>query len=183
MTLPFLSVWLKEKDAKAVSEAQWLNARCLELLHLRSLGERSPKAAALKSLKYFSGHWAKGCHLRVIHKKPSKLFDVSAFLLIQIINEKIDFWTKFLLSRREIFSLKVSCSVFRYFCTICHVPKKGIVKEDWDGIFKPVFNKIHSMKFLNVSMALCNPTKSWEGQANDLCVSANTFFVPRCCLP
>lgn len=56
MTLPFLSVWLKEKDVKAVSEAQWLNARCLKLLHLCSLGERSPKAAALKSLKYFSGH-------------------------------------------------------------------------------------------------------------------------------
>lgn len=169
-----------------MSEAQWLNSGCLELLHLCSLGERSPKAAALKSLKYFSGHWAKGCHLRVIYKKPSKLFDVSALLLIQIINEKIDFWTKFLLSRRKIFSLKASCSVFRYV-TVSHVQNKR--KEDWDGIFKPVFNKIHSMKFMDVNMALCNPTNSWrghkqlEGQAKDLSVSANTFFVPRYCLP
>ena len=46
MTLPFLSVWLKEKDARAVNEAQWLNARCLELPYPRSLGYRSPKAAS-----------------------------------------------------------------------------------------------------------------------------------------
>lgn len=78
----------------------------------------------LKTLKYSAGHCAEGCHLRVTYKKPKKLFDVSAFLLIQIINKKINFWTKFLLlSGTEMISLKVSCSLFRYFCTICHIPK------------------------------------------------------------
>lgn len=51
-------------------------------------------------------------------------------------------------------------------------------KEDWERIFKPVFNKTHSMKFMSVIMALCNPTNSWEGQAKDLSVSANTFLLP-----
>lgn len=94
MILPFLSEWLKEKDEEAVSEAQCLNARCLELPHSCSSGDWSPKAASdpsLETLKCSAGHCAQACHLRRIYKKPSKWFDVSAFLLIQIINEKIDF--------------------------------------------------------------------------------------------
>lgn len=145
------------------------------------LGRGPPKQQLWNLWNIFLGTEQKAVYyLRVIYKKASKLFDVSAFLWIQIINEKIDFWTKFLLSRRRIFSLKVSCCVFRYV-TFCHMPNKR--KEDWEGIFKPVFNKIHSMKSMSVIMALCNATNSWEGQAKDLSVSANTFFVPCCCLP
>lgn len=52
MTLPFLNVSLKEKDARAASAAQWSNAGRLELPCPRSLGDRSPKAASNPLFEY-----------------------------------------------------------------------------------------------------------------------------------
>lgn len=56
--------------------------------------QKQPLTPSLKTSQCSAGHCGEGCHLRVTHKKPCKFFDESPFLLIQIINEKINFWTK-----------------------------------------------------------------------------------------
>lgn len=58
-------------------------------LALGTTPQKQHMTLALETLKSSAGHCAEGCHLRVVYKQPSKLFDVSALLLIQIINEKI----------------------------------------------------------------------------------------------
>lgn len=86
---------------------------------------------SLENLKCSAGCCAEDCHLRVIYGKSVKLFDMSAFLLVQIINKKTDFWTEFLFpsQKKEMISLKVSCSLFRYFSAICHIPKEPMLNR------------------------------------------------------
>lgn len=132
---------------------------------------------SLNTWRCSAGCRAEGCHLRVVCKKPSKLFDVSAFL---IINKKIDSWTKFLLlSGREMISLKVSCSLLRYFCTIiCHTPKQALRKRVGMAFLNPFSTKTIAWDSRLWAVGLYKPTNSQEEQGNDRSVSANTFCAP-----
>lgn len=107
---------------------------------------------SLKTLKRSVGHCAQACHLRVIYNKPSKRFDASAFLLIQIINEKIDFLDRIPSSLMETDDLTEGILPFiRAFLHCLSLNKARTAKEDWGGILKPVCSKIHSVRHSNVS--------------------------------
>lgn len=76
-------------------------------------------------------------------------------------------------------SLKVSCSLFRYFCTICHIPKLALWKRIWVTFLNLFSTKSIAWDSQMWAVALCNPTNSQEEQANDCSVSANTFCAPQ----
>ena len=82
------------------------------------------------------------------------------------------------LSQGEMISLKVSCSLFRYFCTICHIPKQALQKRIGMAFLNLFSTKSIVWDSQMWAMALCNPTNSQEEQANNCSVSANTFCAP-----
>lgn len=82
---------------------------------------------------------------------------------------------------KEMISLKVSCSLFRYFCAVCRIPKQTLQKGIGMAYSNLFSTKSIAWVFQMWAAALCNPTIRRHRQTTALYLQ--TPFVPRCCLP